>query len=112
MSFLNTVRAGLLILIGLVAIFFVVRNPSERVTIDLIFFPVRENVLLIELLFYALVLGAIGGYSVALIKIIELKGQVSSARRSQGRLESEITTLRNLPLEDDDSTGTPEEKAL
>jgi uncharacterized integral membrane protein len=100
MSILKSFRMILLVVIMLIAIFFVVKNPDQRVDINLMFFPTQENVLLVEVLFYSLLLGIALGYSVAGLKILELQAQVRAAKRSRGNLESELTALRNLPLED------------
>lgn len=97
---MKSFRMVLLVVVMLIAIFFVVKNPDQRVDINLMFFPTRENVLLVEVLFYALLLGIAVGYSIAGLKILELQSQVRAAKKSRGHLESELTALRNLPLED------------
>jgi uncharacterized integral membrane protein len=100
MSFFKAVRLILGVAIVLVIIFFVVKNPDQRVDINLVFFPTKENVLLIEVLFYTLVIGFVGGLTVALMKIVELEARLRAAKRSRHRIEGELTTLRNLPLEE------------
>lgn len=108
MSFLKGIRLIVGIAIGLVIVFFVVKNPDERVNINLIFFPMKENVLLIEVLFYTLVLGFVGGITVAFLKIVELEARLRAAKRTRNRIEGELTTLRNLPLEEPEPGRDPE----
>jgi uncharacterized membrane protein YciS (DUF1049 family) len=102
MGLLKSFRMIMLVAIMLIAIFFVVKNPDQRVDINLMFFPTREGVLLVEVLFYSLLLGIALGYSIAALKIFELQAQVRGAKRSRHQLESELTALRNLPLDDAD----------
>jgi len=96
-------RLALVAAIVLGAIVFTVKNPSQRVRLDLVFFPARDNVLLIEALFWALLGGAVVGLSFAGIKLLELQAQLQKERRGRHRLQSELTALRNLPLDDLDS---------
>jgi hypothetical protein len=103
MSLLRVIRMALVAVIVLGAIVFTVKNPSERVRLDLVFFPVRENVLLIEVLFWALLGGVAVGLSFAGIKLLELQTQLQKERRGRHRLQSELTAIRNLPLEDPES---------
>jgi len=103
MSLLRAIRMILVAAIVLGAIVFTVKNPSQRVRLDLVFFPVRENVLLIEALFWAMLGGGLVGLSFAGLKLLELQTQVGSERRARHRLQSELTALRNLPLEDAES---------
>jgi uncharacterized integral membrane protein len=108
MSLLRVIRMALVAVIVLGAIVFTVKNPSERVRLDLVFFPAREGVLLIEALFWALLGGIVVGMSFAALRLLELQTQLSGERRQRQRLQSELTALRNLPLEDaasDEGTG-------
>jgi len=100
MGFLKGVRMAVLLVIMVVAIGFSVLNPGERVRIDLFFQEPSENVPLVFVLFCAFLLGVIGGFTAAVLKIVELQASLRGARRSQIRMEGELSTLRNLPLED------------
>ena len=104
MSMLKGIRAILLVLIMVVAIGFTVMNPGERVRVDLFFIEPLENVPMVEALFFAFVLGLVGGLAVAVLRILELQTQLRNERRSGNRLQGELTTLRNLPLDDSDET--------
>jgi hypothetical protein len=100
MSLLRVMRMILVGVIVLGAIVFTVKNPSERVRLDLVVLPAREDVLLIEALFWALLAGALVGLSFAAIKLLELQTQLTKERRARHRMQSELTALRNLPLEE------------
>jgi uncharacterized integral membrane protein len=104
MSFLKVVRMAVLLLIMLVAIGFAVLNPGERVRIDLFFIEPLENVALVFVLFCAFLIGVVGGFSVALVKVVELQTALRAARRSQSRIAGELSTLRNLPLEESEES--------
>jgi uncharacterized integral membrane protein len=106
MSVLKVFRAILLVVIIVVAIGFTVMNPGERVRVDLFFVPPYENVPLVEALFFAFLLGLLGGLAVAIVRILELQATLRAERRSGSRLRGELTTLRNLPLEDAEERPT------
>lgn len=100
-------RTVLLVLIMLLAIGFTVLNPSQKVTLNLLFtqFP---DVFLVWVLFCAFLLGGLGGFLVALLKIVELQSKLRNARRSSQQMEGELATIRNLPLEEPErASGEP-----
>ena len=109
MGLLRIVRMTLLVLIAVVAIWFAVMNPAERVRVDLLF---REmsNVPLVVALFYAFLLGLGSGLAIALMRLIELQSKLRDARKARHRVEGELTTLRNLPLEETEE-GIPDIRA-
>ena len=100
MTILKAVRAIVLVLIMITAIWFTVVNPGERVRIDPYFWEPLENVPLVEALFFAFALGLAAGLMVGVVRIMELKGQLRSMRKTGAKLEGELSTLRNLPLEE------------
>lgn len=102
MGFLKGLRMAVLLLIMIVAIGFAVLNPGERVVIDLFFAEPFQNVPLVFVLFCAFLVGVFGGFAVALVRILELQASLRNARRSRLRVEDELSTLRNLPLEEND----------
>ena len=85
MSFLKGVRMALLLLIMLVAIGFAVLNPGERVRIDLFFMEPLENVALVFVLFCAFLIGIVGGFGVALVKVVELQTALRAVRPRRSR---------------------------
>jgi hypothetical protein len=108
MSFLKILRAALLAVIVVAAFAFTMYNAGTR--IDLVRLPLvpdRTGMLLVELMLYPLLLGLAAGLSFAVLKLLELQAQLRTERRSRSRVQSELTALRNLPLEDaDEETGT------
>ena len=108
MGFLKGVRMGVLLLIMVVAIGFTVLNPGERVRIDLLLMEPVENVALVFVLFCAFLLGVAGGFSVAILKIVELQALLRNARRSRSRIEGELSTLRSLPLDETEESPSRE----
>jgi len=100
MGFLKGLRMAVLLLTMVVAIGFAVLNPGERVRIDLFFGQPFENVPLVFVLFCAFLIGVAGGFCVAVVKLVEMQAALRSARRSRTRIEGELSTLRNLPLEE------------
>jgi len=102
MGFLRVVRAALVMALVVCAIGIAVRNPAEKVSIDLLFGPPYTDVPLVFALFVAFLVGGVGGCAVALLWIVELQAKLRDARRQTRRLQSELTSLRNLPLDETD----------
>ena len=67
--------------------------------------PPFTGVSLTWALFCAFGLGFVGGLAVALLRILELKTQLRRARRTGNQLQYELTTLRNLPLEESEEAS-------
>jgi uncharacterized integral membrane protein len=114
MEFLRIVRMTLLILIAIAAIWFAVMNPAERVRVELQPFGEMNDVPLVVALFYAFLLGLGSGLAIAFMRLVELQSKLRDARKARHRVEGELTTLRNLPLEETDESipvtrarGTP-----
>jgi len=102
MGFLKGFRTVLLVAVMLIAIGFTVLNPGELVTVRLLFVPPLVDVNLVWVLFSAFLLGGFAGFLVAVLKIVELQTKLRDLRRSSRQLEGELTTIRNLPLEETD----------
>lgn len=102
MGFLRLLRAALVAGVVVVAIFIAVRNPLEKVTIDLLFGPPYVDVPLVWALFVAFLVGGLSGCAIALLWIVELQSKLRDAKRQARRLQSELTSLRNLPLDETD----------
>jgi uncharacterized integral membrane protein len=100
MGFLRVLRALLVVAVVVAAIGFAVRNPDQRVRIDLFFGLPYENVPLVFALFVAFLVGGVGGCAIAILWILELQTKLRDAKRQSRRLQGELTSLRNLPLED------------
>ncbi|MDP6462070.1 MAG: LapA family protein [Gemmatimonadota bacterium] len=112
MRFLSGIRAGLLLVLLVVWFGFTALNNSaeQQVDLDLLFTSVQAAPLAWAL-FCVFVIGMVVGYAVSVLRIMELGAALRSLKRSRGRVQDELTSLRNLPLEDpvDDSSegGTP-----
>jgi uncharacterized integral membrane protein len=107
MDILRGLRLGVLLLIMVVAIGIAVLNPGERVLIDLFFAEPFENVPLVFVMFCAFLVGFAGGLVVAVVKLVELQTALRTTRRSQTRIAGELSTLRNLALEETEEKTTP-----
>jgi uncharacterized integral membrane protein len=101
MNFLKGFRTAIAVVLFVLLLGFAVLNPAETVDIDL-FFAEYQNVYLLWVLFTTFLLGGLGGLLVSVLWIVELQTKLSQIKRSSRQLEGELTTLRNLPLEDSD----------
>jgi hypothetical protein len=54
--------------------------------------------------FVAFITGAAIGYSLSLLAVLELQTRLRDVYQRQHRLEGELTTIRNLPLDDAEET--------
>jgi uncharacterized integral membrane protein len=97
----------MIVLILIAFVGFVVFNPAEKVTVDLFFAPPFEGVPLVLALFVAFLFGAVGGLSAGALKILELQGRLRDSNRTRSQIEGELTTLRNLPLEEAEESAAP-----
>jgi len=92
-----------ILLVAIVVAAFAFAIPNAGVQVDLIrlpFLPDRQNMMLIELMLYPLVLGLLAGISFGVLKILELQTRLRSERRTRRKVQGELTALRNLPLDD------------
>jgi uncharacterized integral membrane protein len=106
MGFLSGVRLALLMIIGIAIVGFAVLNPEQRVSVNVFFVPPFENVPLVLALFVAFLLGIVGGVSAGVLKVLELQAKLRDVNRSRNRIEGELTTLRNLPLEEAEESAS------
>jgi len=100
MGFVRVLRAVLVAALVVAAIGFAVRNPEQKVVVDLYFGPPYQDVPLVFALFVAFLVGGVGGCAVAVLWIVELQARLRDSRKQIRRLQGELTSLRNLPLED------------
>ncbi len=108
MGVLKGFRTVLLVLIMLLAIGFTVLNPSQKVTLNLLFME-YPDVFLVWVLFCAFLLGGLGGFLAAVLKIVELQTKLRTISRSSRQMEGELATIRNLPLEEPEPEPVSEE---
>ncbi len=102
MGFLRVLRALLVVALVVAAIGFAVRNPDQRVSVDLLVGPPYTDVPLLFALFVAFLVGGVSGCALAVLWVVELQTKLRDARRQNRRLTGELTSLRNLPLEETD----------
>ena len=95
-------RAALLVLILLIAIvvFTFVAKNTGFVTIDLAFASVTQSIAIVITVTF--VLGALFGILCIGSYVLRLLNERRTLRRSLRNSESEVTSLRNLPLSDAD----------
>ncbi|MGQ0721605.1 MAG: hypothetical protein ACT4PE_08540 [Candidatus Eiseniibacteriota bacterium] len=107
MSVLKALRAFLVAALVVCAFAFTMYNASTRVEfVRLPFLSDRNGVLLVELMLYPLLLGLAAGFSFALVMLLEAQTALRSERRTRQKVQTELTALRNLPIEDtDDEPG-------
>lgn len=108
MSLLKVLRTILFAVILVAAFAFTMYNAQVRVgPIRLPFLEVRQDVWLLELMLYPLVLGLLAGVAFGLLKIVELQTVARRERRTRQKVQTELTALRNLPLEDTEEERVP-----
>jgi uncharacterized integral membrane protein len=106
MGFLKVLRNILLLVVVIGFIGFAVLNPGQRLEVDLWLFGRWVDVPLVEIVFLAFVLGIAVGLAFMVVSVLELRTRLRQAKRSGSRLETELTSLRNLPLEEPEDTDT------
>jgi hypothetical protein len=57
---------------------------------------------LVWALFVAFLVGGLSGCAIALLWIVELQSKLRDTKRQARRLQGELTSLRNLPLDETD----------
>lgn len=102
MGVVKFLRNVLLVVIVLAMIGFAVLNPAQQIDLDLWLLGKWTEVPLVAALFLAFLIGTAVGLLFMVVTVIELRGRLHDARKSGRRLEGELTSLRNLPLEETD----------
>ena len=97
---------GIILLIGVVAFVWMgTKNAGTEVTFHLFtktFVDIELNLILVVTLIFGMVLSAIGSW----IREAQLLFRLSREKKVNRTLKEEISDLRNLPLEEDDSDYT------
>lgn len=84
---------------------FTIQNTYQRVVIN-IATKTYVDVPLIFIVYVAFCVGLIFWFAISIIQYFRMMGQLSELKKKNRTLTQEITTLRNLPLEE------PDEKPL
>ena len=85
------------LIIGLLG--FTIQNSYQRVVIN-IAGKTFTDVPLIIVVYVAFCIGLIFWFAISVIQYFRMMGQLSEQRKKNRTLTQEITTLRNLPLEE------------
>jgi uncharacterized integral membrane protein len=108
MNISRVIAAIALLIITVAIIAFAVMNPSEHVGINL-GWVAYEGVPLILALFVAFVIGIGLTILYCLYYFIDMGLNIRRLKKRNRDLENELVALRNLPLEETQEEGEPEE---
>jgi len=78
---------------------FTIQNSYQRVVINIVG-KTYTDVPLIFVVYVAFCIGLIFWFAISVIQYFRMMGQLSEQRKKNRTLTQEITTLRNLPLEE------------
>lgn len=101
------VRWVLILVIIVILLWFSLQNLDQIVTVEFWKYQVRD-VPLIMALFVAFIVGAVSWFLVSIVQFVQLKAEIRNIRRENGRLRRELSNLRNLSIEEDQSSQTRE----
>ena len=92
-----------ILIIGLLG--FTIQNSYQRVVINMAG-KTYGDVPLIFVIYIAFCVGIVFWFVISVIQYFRLSGQLAEQKRKVRNLSEELTTLRNLPLEEpDEKTG-------
>lgn len=94
------VRFFLIIVIIILVIGFSIYNSAETVDINL-FGKVYIDVPMIYLAFWAFVIGMLISFLLGITHYLKFQSELREQKKENKSLMEEITTLRNIPLEED-----------
>ena len=80
---------------------FTIQNTYQRVVINILT-KTYEDVPLIFIVYVAFCLGLVFWFAISIIQYFKMLSQLSELKKRNRTLTQEITTLRNLPLEEPD----------
>jgi len=100
------IRYAIAALLIIVLLGFTIQNTYQTVVINILD-RTYENVPLVYVIYIAFCLGLIFWFIISVIQYIRMTSKLSEQKKQIRTLTSEITTLRNLPLEEpDEHTST------
>lgn len=97
------VRWVIALLVIILAMWFGFANSDQTVTVN--FWRYQIITPLIIALFVAFIVGALAWFPVAIIQYVQIKSEVRNLRKEKGKLQAELSDLRNISIEDDESSG-------
>jgi uncharacterized integral membrane protein len=99
MGILKGLRAAIFLGVMFLAMGFAFLNNRELVDVEL-YWGRFHDAPMAWVVFVAFLSGAAVGYALSLLVVLELQTRLRDLYRRQHRLEGELTTIRNLPLDD------------
>lgn len=111
MGLLKALRAAIFLGVMLLAMGFAFLNNRELVDVEL-YWGRFHDAPMAWVVFVAFLTGAAIGYALSLLVVLELQTRLRDLYRRQYRLEGELTTIRNLPLDDAEETGPRAEHSV
>lgn len=94
------IRFFLIIVIIILVIGFSIYNSAETVDVNL-FGKVYIDVPMIYLAFWAFVIGMLISFLLGITHYLKFQSELREQKKENKNLMEEITTLRNIPLEED-----------
>lgn len=101
------IRYAIAALLIIVLLGFTIQNTYQTVVINILD-KTYENVPLVYVIYVAFCLGLIFWFIISVIQYIRMTGRLSEQKKQLRTLTAEITTLRNLPLEEPDEKPVDE----
>ncbi|MFQ5648874.1 MAG: lipopolysaccharide assembly LapA domain-containing protein [bacterium] len=102
----------LAVIMILVILGFALQNSSQRVTVVFLADMWRfENVQLWMVIYASFGLGVLFWLVVSIFQVLELKGQIRRLNKTQLEMQSELDSLRNLSIGEDDTGFDLKEEA-
>lgn len=97
------IRYAIAALLIIVLLGFTIQNTYQTVVINILD-KTYENVPLVYVIYIAFCLGLVFWFIISVIQYIRMSAKLSDQKKQIRNLTAEITTLRNLPLEEPDET--------
>ncbi len=101
------IRYAIAALLIIILLGFTIQNTYQTVVINILD-KTYENVPLVYVIYVAFCLGLIFWFIISVIQYFRMTGRLSEQKKQIRTLTAEITTLRNLPLEEPDERAADE----
>ncbi|KPL00752.1 MAG: hypothetical protein AMJ90_07760 [candidate division Zixibacteria bacterium SM23_73_2] len=101
-------RFFLIIVVIIAVVGFSIYNSSETVEVNLFGLWMYVDVPMIYIAFWAFVVGLLVSFLLGITHYLKVQSDLREQRKENRNLMEEITTLRNIPLEDMEEKGEGE----
>jgi len=101
-------RFFLIIVIIILVIGFSIYNSAETVEVNLFGIMMYVDVPMIYIAFWSFVVGLLVSFLLGITHYLKVQSELREQRKENKNLMEEITTLRNIPLEDMEEKGEGE----